>query len=151
VSGPHRFGRPVSKADSKNCLLTAVTPANGGTGSSCRGYLGNACLGSIHSFNDRGNTLADADAHGRQAIAASAFLHFMHQGRHHARAAAAERMAQGDGAAVDVELVQIDAQLAQQANTWEANASSIRPDRSARSSSQRASSFLRPGIGPMPM
>ena len=28
------------------------------------------------------------------------------------RAAAAERMAQGDGAAVDVELVQIDAELA---------------------------------------
>src|SRR5512139_4063146 len=81
-------------------------------GYSCRRYLGNAWLGSIHSFNNGGNALADADAHGCQAIPATAFLHFMHQGRHHARAAAAERMAQGDGAAVDVESVQLDAQLA---------------------------------------
>ena len=36
-------------------------------------------IGSVDPFDDRGDALADADAHGRQAIAAAALLHFMNQ------------------------------------------------------------------------
>ena len=67
---------------------------------------------SIYSLNDRGDALAYPDAHGCETVAAAALFHFMDQGRQHARAAAAERMAESDGATVDVELVHVDAELA---------------------------------------
>ena len=67
---------------------------------------------SLHSLDDGRNPLADADAHGRQAVAAAAPFHFMDEGSHDSRAAAAERMSQRDGAAIDIEFIQIDAQLA---------------------------------------
>jgi len=64
--------------------------------------------GSIHAFHDRGDALANADAHRREAVAAAALLHFVNQRRHDARAAAPEWMAEGDGATVDVQLIEID-------------------------------------------
>src|SRR6185436_14466299 len=67
---------------------------------------------SLHPFDDGGNALADADAHGREAVAAAAPFHFVQQRRHHPGAAAAERVSKGDGAAVDVQFIQIDAELA---------------------------------------
>ena len=63
----------------------------------------------IHPFDDRGDALADTDAHGGEAEAAAAFFHFVNKRRHDPGAAAAQRVAEGDGAAVDVELVEIDA------------------------------------------
>ena len=66
----------------------------------------------IHPFDNRGDALADADAHGGEAVAAAAFFHFVNKRRHDPGAAAAQRVAEGDGAAVDVELIEIDAQLA---------------------------------------
>src|SRR5262245_13503462 len=86
-------------------ITSAVCPESGPRDS--RESIG--ALPSVHSFDDRGDALADADAHGCQAVAAAALLHFMDQRRHDARAAAAERVPQRNGAAVDVELPRIDA------------------------------------------
>src|ERR1700746_3025158 len=66
----------------------------------------------IDSLDNGGDALSDADAHGRQAIAAAALFHFVNQRRHDPGAAATERMTQGDGAAVDVQFLEIDAELA---------------------------------------
>src|SRR5688572_9397074 len=67
---------------------------------------------SSYSLNDRSDALADPDAHGCETVAAAALIHFMNQGRHHARAAAAERVTEGDRAAVNIQLVHVDAELA---------------------------------------
>ena len=67
---------------------------------------------SLDSFDDRRDTLTDADAHGRETVAAAALFHFMDEGRHDPGAAAAQRMSQGNGAAIDVESVETDAELA---------------------------------------
>jgi len=47
----------------------------------------------VDVFDNCRNALADADAHGSQAVAAAASLHFVHQGGHDAGAAATERVA----------------------------------------------------------
>ena len=59
----------------------------------------------VDPFDDRRDALADTDAHGGKAVAAAALAHFMDQRRHDARAAATERMAEGNGTAVDVQLI----------------------------------------------
>src|SRR4030067_1134446 len=66
---------------------------------------------SVHSLDDGSDALADANAHGCQAVTAAAFFHLVDQRCHDARAAAAERMAERDGAAVDVQFLQVDAEL----------------------------------------
>src|SRR5688500_13476781 len=66
---------------------------------------------SVYPLDDGGDPLADSDAHGCQTVAAAALFHFMDEGRHHARATTAERMPEGYGAAVYVELIHVDAQL----------------------------------------
>src|SRR3990172_13203729 len=76
-----------------------------------RGGRGSGLERSADAFDDGGDALADTDAHGRETITAAAFFHFVNQRRHYARAAAAKRMAEGDGAAVHVQLIQVDLQL----------------------------------------
>src|SRR5437870_2483519 len=54
-----------------------------------------------------GDPLPCPDAHGRQAILRLAVLHEMNQRRGDARAAGAERVADGDGPAADVDLLRV--------------------------------------------
>src|SRR3954452_23096580 len=63
-------------------------------------------------FDDRRQALADADAHGGNAEAAAAVAELVGECADEARARAAERVADGDRAAVDVELLVGDAELA---------------------------------------
>src|SRR6202171_5676154 len=61
------------------------------------------------------DTLADADAHGRQRPLAATLLHAVHRGHRQPRAAHAQGMTERDGAAVRVDEIGIvlDAELAQ--------------------------------------
>ena len=59
-------------------------------------------------FENSRRALAAADAHGDHAVARVAPLHFAEDGRGQFRAGAAERMAQRDGAAVDVDDFRIE-------------------------------------------
>ena len=63
-------------------------------------------------FEDRRQALADADAHGGDAVPAAAAAQLADEGAGEAGAGAAERVAEGDRAAVDVELLLVDAELA---------------------------------------
>ena len=55
------------------------------------------------AFNNQRNALAHADAHGAQGIAALTLLQFMQGGGHQPCAAHAQRMTEGNGAAVGVD------------------------------------------------
>src|SRR6476659_7449881 len=72
-------------------------------------------IGAGEAISDRfehgGEALADADAHRRDAIAAAATAQLPDERRGEAGAGAAERVAEGDRAAVDVELLFVDSQL----------------------------------------
>ena len=63
-------------------------------------------------FEDGGQTLADADAEGGDAVLAAAAAQLADEGAGEAGAGAAERVAEGDRAAVDVEALLLDPQLA---------------------------------------
>lgn len=56
----------------------------------------------MDAFDDGGNALPNADAHGCQAIAAAALFHFMNECGHDPGTAASEGMTEGNGSAVDV-------------------------------------------------
>src|SRR6218665_1211030 len=55
------------------------------------------------AFDDQGDALADADAHGAQRIAAAAAMQLVDGGGDQPRTAGAERMAQGNGAPVRID------------------------------------------------
>src|SRR6185312_6275091 len=65
----------------------------------------------LQVFDHRGRALAAADAHGYHAPARLAALELVDHGGQQLGAGAAERMAQGDGPAVDVDLVGIEVGL----------------------------------------
>src|SRR5919198_4273745 len=67
---------------------------------------------SDYPLEDRGDALAHADAHGGEAVAVAATRHLVHQGRGQTRAAAAEGMAERNGAAVRVHPGRVKPQLA---------------------------------------
>src|SRR6266487_6856738 len=69
-------------------------------------------LSLIQSLDNGGDALSDADAHRCQAVTTAAPFQLVQQGHDDACATAAERVPQGDGAAVDVELLLVDLQLA---------------------------------------
>lgn len=56
----------------------------------------------MDGFDDRGNALPYADAHGCQAVATAALFHFVNERGHDPGAAATEGMTEGNGSAVDV-------------------------------------------------
>src|SRR5215813_13843510 len=64
---------------------------------------------SLHPLHDRHIGHAAAFAHGLQAVALVALFQCVHQRRHQLGAGAAERMAERDRAAVDIEPVGIGA------------------------------------------
>src|SRR6185436_1619738 len=64
--------------------------------------------GGSDGFEDRRQSLPDADAHGRDAVAATAAAQLADQGGGEAGAGAAERVAEGDRSPVDVELLFVD-------------------------------------------
>ena len=66
-------------------------------------------LGSADAFEDRGEALATADAHGLQPVAGLAPVQFTRQGGQHASPGGADRVAQRDARAVDVGAVEIAA------------------------------------------
>src|SRR5262245_32802833 len=68
--------------------------------------------GSGGAFEDRRQALADADAHRRDPVAAAAAAELVKEGGGEAGAGAAERVAEGDRAAVDVEPLLVDPELA---------------------------------------
>ena len=82
----------------------------------------------------------------------AAALHLVQQGGEDPRARGADRVADGDGAAIDVDLVRIEAEFAHHARDWAANAS-LDSTRSRSPTFHPAfSSALRvAGIGPVPM
>src|SRR5690606_39561689 len=57
------------------------------------------------SFEDGGDTLTPADAHGLEPVAPAATPELVQQGGHDAHAGGAHRMAERDARTVDVELV----------------------------------------------
>src|SRR5690606_25727879 len=66
----------------------------------------------VDLLDDRGDPLADADAHRRQTVAGAGTLaQLVDQGCQDARARAAQRVAQGNRAAVDVDFRLVEAQL----------------------------------------
>src|SRR5919198_4571929 len=67
---------------------------------------------SDYPLEDRGDALAHADAHGGEAVAMAATRHLVHQRRGQTRAAAAEGMAQRNGATVRVHPGRVKPQLA---------------------------------------
>src|SRR6185437_13993416 len=62
-------------------------------------------------FPKCGDALADADAHGRRALGGTAAAHLVQQRRDDPRARAAERVADGDRAAVHVDLLRVKLEL----------------------------------------
>src|SRR5438093_11247661 len=62
-------------------------------------------------LDHRGHSLAHAHAHGGQPEAGAPAPHLVHQGGDEAGAAGSEGMAEGDGPAVDVEPLEIDAEV----------------------------------------
>src|SRR5437870_5054414 len=73
----------------------------------CQGVAGWSDL----AIQDRRGGLAEADAHRREAVAEVALLHLVEQRGEQARARASERVAERDGAAVDVHAGEVPAQL----------------------------------------
>src|SRR5581483_5511082 len=97
-----RTARRMTTATAKSAMILRLMPQE-------------QPLNAESSYATRSTTadsLADADAHRRDAVAAAAPLHLVEQRRHNARAAAAERVAERDRAAVDVDTAHIEVQLA---------------------------------------
>jgi hypothetical protein len=88
------------------------------------------------ALDDGGVGHAAALAHRLEAVAAAGALELVEQGGHELGARAAERVAEGDGAAVDVDLAHVGLSSFSQASTTEANASLI--------SKRSMSSIVRP-------
>src|ERR1044071_2887950 len=65
----------------------------------------------LDALEDDGDALAAADAGGGEAVAAAAALQLVQRRQDEARARSAERVAQGDCAAVDVRLRAVEPQL----------------------------------------
>ena len=63
------------------------------------------------ALDAHGDTHAATDAQRGEALLGIALLHFMEQRHQHARTGGADRMADGDGAAVDVDLRGIPAEI----------------------------------------
>src|SRR5665811_2332955 len=62
-------------------------------------------------FNDHGNALATTHAHGGTAIAATFLLENTCERSHQPAAGGAQWMADGDSAALDIDLFRVDAEL----------------------------------------
>ena len=69
---------------------------------------------SCDALDDAGDALADADAHGDERIAPAGAVQLADRGQREPRARRAQRMADGDGAAIgiDARVVEIDAPAA---------------------------------------
>src|SRR5690348_2520137 len=63
------------------------------------------------TLHDHGNALTAANTEGGKAAVGTAALHFINQSRQDACAAGADRMAERDSAAVDVDALRIQAQF----------------------------------------
>jgi hypothetical protein len=61
-----------------------------------RGFFASGAL------DDERDALADSDAHGAERVAPAGAAELVHRGRDEARAAGAERVAEGDGAAIGI-------------------------------------------------
>ena len=113
-----------------------------------------ACTGmlNLHSLKDASRAHPAADAHRDHAVAGLAPLHLVEQRRRQLGAGAAERMAERDRAAVDVQ-PRRDRSAAPAGTRAPARRTprSARRDRSGRASARRASATFRiAGTGPMP-
>src|SRR5581483_6579037 len=65
----------------------------------------------LSALDAHGNAHAAADAQRRQALLGSAALHFVQQRYQNARTGRTDRMADGNGAAIDVDLRRIPAEV----------------------------------------
>src|SRR2546425_10010664 len=75
------------------------------------GSLKRARTRSLRSFNDHRDRVAATEAQGRESALRAAILHCVNEGRQHARAAAADRVAERHRTAVYVELLVRNPQL----------------------------------------
>jgi hypothetical protein len=62
---------------------------------------------SLGSFEGHGDSLADADTHGRKAVAFASAVHLSRNGTNESGSGHAERMADGDGPTVWVHLFSV--------------------------------------------
>src|SRR5947208_15460421 len=69
-------------------------------------------IAALASFDAHVNSHAAADAQRRQALLGVTFLHFVEQRHENARARRADRVAERDGAAIDVDPVGVPAEVA---------------------------------------
>ena len=69
-------------------------------------------LGVDLSVNDRRDALAEADAHGREAVALVLLFEDVEQRGHQASTGRAQGVSECDGAAVDVDLIHVHAERA---------------------------------------
>src|ERR1700712_1843342 len=72
-------------------------------------------MGGSDGFDAHGHAHAAADAQGGKALLGAGPLHLVQQGGQHPRAGSADRVADGDGAAVDVDLGRVQAEAARHA------------------------------------
>src|SRR5437879_5988301 len=68
-------------------------------------------VASASALDAHGDAHAAADAERGQALLRAALLHLVEQGHQHARTRRADRMAERDGAAIDVDLGRIPAEI----------------------------------------
>ena len=71
----------------------------------------------LFSFENHGHALTAADAESSQTVLALATLHFVHQGNHDSGAGSADRMTEGDTAAVDVADLGVNAHFSDAADS----------------------------------
>ena len=89
--GCHKLSRDMSYGDILDLRITRVKRKNGQLASE------------LEAFEDTGGAHATADAHGDHAVAGVAALQFAHERGGEFGSGAAERMAEGDGAAVGID------------------------------------------------
>src|SRR6185437_8112314 len=92
-----------------NLVGASVTPLLNSYRVDSESYPCDYCLSA--RFPERGDALADADAHGGGALGDSAAAHLVQQRGDDPRARAAERVADGDRAAVHVDLLRVELEL----------------------------------------
>src|ERR1700684_4535379 len=105
VASPSPPAPPVTRTELPLTSTIASPPVSGRT------PAGGAVL--LKQFENRRVGLAAALAHGLQAVADAVVTHVVHEGGHQPGAAAAQRVADRDRAAVDVQRLGIGAELGQ--------------------------------------
>ncbi len=102
AAGGLRLGQRRFKIQYALHPLRVAEPVGQRTAAQHRGQQTHS--GSLNTFNNQGDPLPDADAHGAQRVAAAGPFQLVSRGHRQAAAGGAERMPQGDRPAVGVHM-----------------------------------------------